>query len=249
MTTNLLFIAQSGFAVVTAVYLALFIKEIRGGIKNTSWEPPRKKRYIRLVTGTLILWMALVSLWSLTGKMADFSRFPFNFLPVIGPALLTSIILLFSKSWSDILRAIPIHRFIRLQHFRVFVELLLWMLFAASFIPVQMTFEGRNFDVLAGITAPLAAWLFLRGKISNKILIVWNIFGLALLINIIGIAILSTPSPIRYFMNEPSSLIVAQFPVSWLPGFLAPLAFALHVFSLKQLRMNVHSGTPVSNHA
>jgi hypothetical protein len=36
-------------------------------------------------------------------------------------------------------------------------------------------------------------------------------------------------------MNEPANTIVAVFPISWLPGLLVPLAYTLHIFSLKQL--------------
>jgi hypothetical protein len=106
-----------------------------------------------------------------------------------------------------------------------------------------MTFEGRNFDVLSGLTAPVIAWLVVRNKTSKTGLVAWNLICLAILINIIAIAILSTPSPIRVFMNEPANTIVTIFPVSLLPGFLAPFAFALHVFSLKQLSMKSEAKT------
>lgn len=241
MNIDLLLLARVGFALLTVIYLILFIREIKKGIENTNWDPVRKKRIDKTIVFSLLIWMSFVSIWSLSGIMADFSMFPLNFLPVIGPALLTPLVLLFSKTWADILRHIPVERFIRLQHFRIFVELLLWALFAASVLPVQMTFEGRNFDILSGLTAPVIAWLALRNKISKTGLIVWNVACLCVLINIIAIAILSTPSPIRVFMNEPANTIVTLFPVSWLPGFLAPFAFALHIFSLKQLFMKTET--------
>jgi hypothetical protein len=243
MNSTLLLFAQIGFFLLTAIYLALFLREIKKGIQNTSWDQLRKKRFLNLTLGSLLIWMVFVTVWSLSGIMADFSRFPFNFFPVIGPALITPVVLLFSKSWKEVLRNIPVANFIRLQHFRVFVELLLWALFAASVLPVQMTFEGRNLDVLSGLTAPVIAWLVVRNKISKTGLVAWNLICLGILINIIAIAILSTPSPIRVFMNEPANTIVTIFPVSLLPGFLAPFAFALHVFSLKQLSMRSEAKT------
>jgi hypothetical protein len=241
MNSTLLLLAKIGFFLLTAIYLALFLREIKKGIQNTSWDHLRKKRLFNVVLRSLLTWMAFVTVWSLSGIMADFSRFPLNFFPVIGPALITPIILLFSKNWNEVLRNIPAVNFIRLQHFRVFVELLLWALFAASVLPVQMTFEGRNLDVLTGLTAPVIAWFAVRNKISKTGLVVWNVICLGILINIIAIAILSTPSPIRVFMNEPANTIVTIFPVSLLPGFLAPFAFALHVFSLKQLFMKTEA--------
>jgi Na+-driven multidrug efflux pump len=109
------------------------------------------------------------------------------------------------------------------------------MLFIIHVLPVQMTFEGRNLDVLSGITAPFIARFVAHKKISKTAAILWNLLCLGLLINIVIVAILSTPSPWRIFMNEPANTIVASFPVSWLPGFLVPLAYILHFVSLKQL--------------
>jgi hypothetical protein len=36
-------------------------------------------------------------------------------------------------------------------------------------------------------------------------------------------------------MNEPANTLVAQFPFILLPGVLVPLAYTLHIFSLRQL--------------
>jgi len=56
-----------------------------------------------------------------------------------------------------------------------------------------------------------------------------------LLLNILVIAVLSMPTPFRYFQNEPSNTLVAQFPFILLPGILVPIAYTLHIFSLRQL--------------
>jgi hypothetical protein len=167
--------------------------------------------------------------------MSDFSLFPFNFAPVLFIPMVTIVSLLFSKGLGEILENIVPENLIRLQVFRLFVEILLWMLFMETLIPGQMTFEGRNFDILAGVSAPIISLLLSQKKLSNTIAIIWNLMCFGLLINIVSIAMMSTPTPIRVFMNEPSSSIVGQFPISWLPGFLVPLAYTLHFFSLKQL--------------
>ena len=49
-------------------------------------------------------------------------------------------------------------------------------------IPQLMTFEGRNFDILSGITAPIIYWLAFRsGKTNRPLLIIWNILALGFL--------------------------------------------------------------------
>ena len=237
MKPTMLLIAQTGFIIVTLIYFALLFKELKQGINQTSWDSSRKKNLGNRIVLVLILWTAFVSIWSLSGIMSDFTKFPLNLMPVVAIPLITIILLLFSKSLSEILQHIPPANLIRLQSFRIFVELLLWILFIDNILPIQMTFEGMNFDILAGLTAPIIAWLVARNKISKSMLVIWNIICLGLLINIVSIAILSTPSSLRVFMNEPSNTIVAYFPVSFLPGLLVPLAYTLHFLSLKQLSL------------
>jgi hypothetical protein len=234
MKPDLLLIG-GGFILLTLIYFTLLLRELNKGLLLSSLAPERKKRLQRATLGALIFWGIFVTVWSVSGIMADFSKFPLNFMPVIAVPLITTIALLFSRSLGEIVRHIPPQQLIRLQSFRVLVELLLWALFAKNLLPEQMTFEGRNFDIVSGLTAPLIAWLVATNRISRPVLIAWNILCLALLINIVTVAILSTPSPWRIFMNEPSNTIVTYFPVSLLPGFLVPLAYILHVLSLKQL--------------
>jgi hypothetical protein len=113
-----------------------------------------------------------------------------------------------------------------------------------------MTFEGRNYDIMAGLTAPIVAFMIMKRSISKTSVIIWNLVCLGLLLNIVITAILSTPSPWRVFMNEPANYIVTYFPISWLPGLLVPLAYYLHLFSLKQVilqrrSVKVEQGQPV----
>jgi hypothetical protein len=157
-------------------------------------------------------------------------------LVVILPPFFLAIYLAFSvKSAGFLLQINPVW-LVGLQTFRVVVEIVLWLLFLDGMVPVQMTFEGQNFDVLVGLTAPVMAYILLRNQqFGLKWGIAWNIMGLGLLFNIIITSILSTPAPFRVFMNEPANIVVAYLPFVWLPGFLVPLALALHLLSLKQL--------------
>jgi hypothetical protein len=234
---SMLLMARIGFVVLTLFYFVLVVREFRQALKVSSWDENRKKKFLGRIIVSLIAWAVFVSAWSLSGVMGNFSIAPFNVMPVLFIPLIAMIILVSSGTFNEVLKNIPPANLIRLQSFRIFVELLLWALFIENLLPEQMTFEGRNFDILAGITAPFIAWLASHKGISTRGLVLWNIICLGLLINIVSIAILSMPGPFRIFMNEPSNTIVAQFPISWLPGFLVPLAYSLHFLSLKQLRL------------
>lgn len=231
MKLDLLLMAQLGFVLLTLVYFWLFLRELQKGMARATNNRNRITRILIM----LMFWCAFVSIWSASGMMANFGIFPLNFMPVLVIPLVTVILSLFSRDLGEVLKYVPVPNLIRLQSFRFFVELLLWALLVAGRVPEQMTFEGRNFDILAGITAPVVAWLASRQKLPNAALIAWNLICLGLLINIVSVAILSTPTPWRIFMNEPANTIVAFFPISWLPGFLVPLAYTLHLYSLRQL--------------
>jgi hypothetical protein len=225
------------FIALTIISFVVLLKFIFHAISKTSWEASKKKRIKLTIASAIIAWTAFVSIWSATGKMEDFSMFPLNVMPVLAVPMITILIFTFSKSTQTIIANLTHAQLIALQSFRIFVELLLWRLFVLDKMPVQMSFEGRNWDVLTGITALVVAYLASLKRISNTGILIWNLFGLGLLINILSIAILSMPTPFRVFMNEPSNTIVTQFPVSLLPGLLVPLAYGLHFLSLRKLSL------------
>ena len=121
------------------------------------------------------------------------------------------------------------------QAFRVPVEWLLHRLYQESVIPVQMTYAGHNLDIVSGLTAAaIGVWLARGGRLRG-IVLAWNILGLALLANIVTIAILSTPVPFRQFTDGPPNLLPSVLPYVWLPSFLVQLALAGHVLVFRRL--------------
>lgn len=228
-------ITQSGFIILTVVFYYLLLREFKIALPNTTLPPDRQKRYLNRIIITVVIWTVAVSALSLRGVFGNFDIFPLNIGPFLLIPLLIIIIFTFSKTTREVLMHLHPSRIIRLQVFRVFVEILLWLLFIQNLLPIQMSFEGRNFDILAGLTAPVIAYLTLQNKLSKTALIIWNIACLGLLINIVTIAILSMPTPFRYFMNDPANTIVTRFPFVFLPTFLVPLAYMLHFLSLRQL--------------
>jgi hypothetical protein len=229
------FLVQLGFALLTFVFFSLLLRILKAAIAQSLFPDNQKKNIFPGILISLIVWLVFISVLSITGILGDFDAFPPRVVFILPIPLIALIWVLNVKGTGEILRHAPAHQLIRLQVFRVFVELLLWALFIQNLLPEQMTFEGRNFDIIAGLTAPVVAWLYQHNKVSRGFVIAWNFIGLGLLINIVSIAVLSMPTPFRMFMNEPANTIVAAFPISWLPGLLVPLAYWLHLLSLKQL--------------
>ena len=188
----------------------------------------------------LVAWAAVSAALSLSGFLSDFSTFPPRMMIVLLVPLLVVLFFTFSARSDIFLKKIPAAWIVYMQSFRVVVELFLWWAFLDELLPRQMTFEGRNFDVLAGLTAPIVAVLWLGYHRRKPILvIIWNVLGLVLLFNILIIALLSMPTPARFFMNEPANTLVATFPWVWLPALLVILALALHLLSIKQMLMEL----------
>ncbi len=181
-----------------------------------------------------VLWIVLVSLLALRGFFLNFSAMPPRPALTIFIPVLILCFMAFSKKGTELLKVAPPHWLIGMQVFRILVELVLWRAFIRNLLPVQMTFEGYNFDIFSGILAiPFA--IIIKNKWSPRMVLAYNVIGLLLLANILIIAVLSMPTQLRHFMNEPANTLVGEFPFIFLPAILVVIALTLHIFSLRQL--------------
>lgn len=112
---------------------------------------------------------------------------------------------------------------------RIGVELVLWGLFMEKLVPELMTFEGRNFDILAGVSAPIVALLYFRYWPSDRFLIAWNCLGLGLVLFILVNGVLSAELPFQQFAFDQPNKAVALFPFIWLPAVIVPLVIWTHL--------------------
>jgi hypothetical protein len=201
-------------------------------------ESSQKKLLAYTVIG-IVFWLSILAALAFSGFFQNFDILPPRIGIALIPPIILTFVLLFSKSFYKILYHIPQSWLIYIQSFRIVMEIFLWLGFIAGFVPPQMTFEWLNFDIIVGITALMAGYTFFgRGRYRRFEAIIWNLFGIVLLLNILLIAFLSAPFPFQVFFNEPVNTFVAYFPFIWVPGFIVPFAFAMHVFSLKQLILN-----------
>lgn len=217
------------------ICIAIILVGVYKALRKTEWRRSKGQKIFFGITLIIFAWTATLTVLSYKGFFTDFSKMP----PRIVLALLIPLpfILLFSysKTGTQMLQLVPPQWLVLMQSFRIFVELLLWFAFLANKLPIQMCIEGRNYDVLTGIFAIPIAWLLVNKRsYSSQMIIAFNVLGILLLLNILVIAIFSMPVSFRYFMNEPSNALIAQFPFILLPGVLVPLAYSFHIFSLRQ---------------
>ena len=233
---NDLLIPAVAWILLTIGCLVLIITGLKAALTKTGWEKTYSRKILMQTTIVIAIWVGLLTILSYNGFFLDFSLLP----PRPALALLIPLPLIlfvtFSKKGTHLLQSVPPQWLVWMQSFRIAVELLLLAAFINEKLPVQMTFEGRNFDILTGILALPVGYVLAKGKnYAPKLAIAFNITGILLLINILVIAVLSMPTPIRYFMNEPANTLVAEFPYILLPGVLVPIAYTMHIFSLRQL--------------
>jgi len=232
--------SASGFLwiLLTAVCIVIILYGLNSVVQMTEWDQKKKKKVIIGALAAIIGWVALLIILSLNGFFNQFNQLPPH--PVFAVLIPLPFVLLaaFSKTGTQLLRAVPQHWLVFMQSFRVFVELLLWFAFLSGVLPIQMTFEGGNLDILSGLMTLPIGYILLKDKpYSSKLVLAYSVIGLLLLLNILTIAVLSMPTPFRYFTNEPTNAIVAQFPLILLPGVLVPIAYSFHIFSLRKLAL------------
>src|ERR1041385_8660187 len=169
---------RAGFTALAVVVALGFV----GGV----WKVVGRKAGFLAVAGAA-LWMALTA-GAASAGLLSFSGPPT--MPLL--ALLTvAIVIGVSRSalGSRLALDLPLAALVGFQSFRVAVELLMHRASLEGLMPVQMSYSGRNFDIVTGLTAiPVALWVARRN--SPRLVLAWNVLGTALLANILVVALL-----------------------------------------------------------
>ncbi len=159
-------------------------------------------------------------------------RFPLLIVPSI--LLIASVFL--SKGGKTLLHALDLRVLTYLHSVRIAVEVVLFWLAGEKLLPLAMTFEGQNFDILTGLTAPVMAWLvFERKALSTRALFAWNLMGLGLLLNVVVRGILSAPSPFQQLAFDQPNVAVLYFPFVWLPSVVVSIVLFGHLAAFYRL--------------
>ncbi|MEZ4900752.1 MAG: hypothetical protein R2822_02860 [Spirosomataceae bacterium] len=150
------------------------------------------------------------------------------------------IVFLFNTSKGKMfIDALDLKTLTLLHVIRVPIEWVLYWLFIHKFVPELMTFEGRNFDILSGITAIIVYYFgFVKPKLSNVSVLIWNFCCLGLVINIAVNGILSAPTKFQQFAFEQPNIAMQYFPFVLLPSVIVPIVIFSHLASIRQLTKN-----------
>jgi hypothetical protein len=210
-----------GWFVVSVLTLFLFLRA----------TPNRKKTGLYLT-----IWLVIQSLLAYNGFYSRVIEYPPVLIVGFGIPNLFAVSMLFTAFGKRFIDNLDLKALTYFHVIRLPVELLILWLFIEKQVPELMTFEGRNFDIFSGITAPIVAFLVFRAdKFNKKLLLVWNLICLVLLFNIVINALLSAPLPFQQQGFEQPNVGVLKFSAILLPSFIVPLVLFSHLATIKRL--------------
>lgn len=184
----------------------------------------------------LLAWLTLQGFIASSGFYTVTDTLPPRFLLGILPPLAFIFFLFLSPRGHLFIDGLDLKILTLLHVIRIPVELVLFWLFSYKAVPQLMTFEGRNFDILSGISALLVYYFgFIKKSLDKKFILVWNFIGLALLANIVINAFLSAPFPFQQFAFDQPNIAILYFPFIWLPVLVVPLVLFSHLVAIRKL--------------
>ncbi len=185
----------------------------------------------------LTLWLAVTGILAFKKFFIETTATPPMFIFAVAPAFIFILIVMVSKKGHAFTNTLDVRQLTLLHIVRIPVEVILYWLAVEKVIPDLMTFEGRNFDIISGITAPVIYFVcFKDSKVLNKkLLLAWNFICLGLLLNIVLHAVLSAPFSFQQFAFGQPNIAVLYFPFVWLPSFIVMLVLLSHLVVISRL--------------
>lgn len=231
MIENLPSYISTTFILTVFITVGIFLFAVRQSVFETF---PAK-----LFSFLLAFWLILQAMLGIGGFYLKIDAIPPRLILFgVFPTLLF-VFFYFIFARKNFIERLPLRLLTFIHVIRIPIEIVLLWLFQQKMIPQIMTFEGRNFDILAGISAPVIALIaFKKGKVNRTLLIIWNFLAFGLLFNIVITAVLSFPFEFQQFAFDQPNRAFLYFPFNWLPTIVVPIVLFSHLISLWKLFKN-----------
>jgi hypothetical protein len=204
------------------------------GSQRLGEAPAAPRRALRIVV-LCALWMAVTWLAATSGVLRNWNATPPPFAILVVAIVALASLIAFGPLGRRLALGLPVWVLVVIQGFRLPLELAMHEMYLRGVMPVQMTYTGWNFDIVTGATAlvvGLAAW---ATRVPRRVVAAWNVLGLLLLVNVVTIAIVSTPR-IQAFGPDRVVVWVTYPPFVWLPAVMVLAALAGHLVVFRALR-------------
>ena len=223
------------------LYLPLLFISITALTLFLFYRAGKPNKIFLAITG---LWMLLQSVLALNGFFTVSTALPPRITLVVLPPLIAVVLMLTTRKGKTFADSLDTKQLTLLHSVRIVIEMILFWLFVHKAMPELMTFEGRNMDMISGLSAPLVYYFgYVRKKLSNGFLLAWNFACLIILAFTVTNAILSMPTPFQQYAFDQPTRAVLYFPFIWLPGVVVPLVYASHLVTIRQLLLQRKSAT------
>lgn len=226
---------RAAFVLLALLVAAGFLAGVyRAGLARGRDRADARRSALRWSTG-VVVWMALTAVAAASGRLS------FETMPPTMMVLFVVIVALgfgigLSKTGERLALGLPLAWLVLFQSFRLPLELIMHVAYRQGLMPEQMSYSGLNFDIVTGLLALLVGGLVAARRVSLRIVWAWNVLGSVLLANILAIALLSAPTPLRAFHNEPANVWVTHAPWVWLPAVFVLAAILGHIVIFRRLR-------------
>jgi hypothetical protein len=195
-------------------------------------EAVARRRAILTAAGAAV-WMTATWLVADSGALRQWHVLPPPLMLLVIAITALAARLAFGPSGRRIAAHLPLTLLVGVQGFRLPLELAMHDLAARGIMPPQMTYTGWNFDIATGATAIVVAILIAAGRGSRGLVLAWNVLGLALLTNVVVIAIVSTPTFGAFRPHD--NVFVTYPPFVWLPAVMVLAALAGHLLIFRAI--------------
>lgn len=196
---------------------------------------PRRRQLAGVAVG-LGVWLGVTAALAWSGWLGAFDVLPPPALFVLLATLGIVATMARSPLGHQLAHGVPLAALVGVQAFRIPLELLLHRLYGEGVLPVQVTYEGWNYDVVTGVLAVVLAVALARGPVAHGWVRAWNGLGLALVTVVVATAVLSLPTPFQRFASDPTTAaVVTTVPLIWLPTVLVAAAILGHLLVFRRL--------------
>lgn len=198
-------------------------------------RPAEARTHQRRFLSRALAWVAAVSLASFSGALNPAIRPPVVFVVMLAAVLTLGIAVARFETGRRLAHGLPLAWLVGFQAFRLPLELAMHRAHTEGLMPIQMSYSGQNFDIVTGGTALLLAAVMAVREVPRWVVQAWNVLGLVLLANILGVAMLSTPV-FAYFGPDRLNVFVMRMPYTLLPAVMVLAAWAGHLIVFRALR-------------
>lgn len=217
----------AAFVGVVAGVLAAFLVGVYRAWARTGGQAGRATARVAAAT---FVWLGLIAAGVASGLMVTA---PLPWLPLLFAASLGgSLVIALSRVGERLAQNLSLAALVAFQGFRLPLELILHAWGESGTIPMTMTWEGSNLDVITGVLALLCAPLAGRWRGAAWLA---NAVGLVLLVNVIRVVVLSSPLPFAWPDVSPRLQLGMYLPYALIAPVCVGGALAGHVVLTRAL--------------